>query len=125
MSSFTLSISCRKDNLSVKYGSKSNSSPRLGSTSIRQLATVPTLLTPAAEKLISLPLELYNLEVRDVWSMAVLERPDYRGVKYLAPLTGALVMNHIDPIFCSEDMVSCKLDDCTIVTFQLPQDQEA
>ena len=115
MSSFSLYIRAQRESLSVKYGTTKNSA-KIGEASLAKVANVPTLLTPTAEKLISIPLENYNLDVVEVLSMAVV-RHHCGGFKYLVPLDDRIVVNHVEPIFYTEDLTSCRLDDRTIVTF--------
>ena len=85
-------------------------------TSLRQIATVPALLTSTSEKPIAPPLETYSLDIVEILSMAVVKHRS-GGVKYLVPLDDRIVDNHVEPIFYEDDMTSCTLDDRTIVTF--------
>ena len=116
MSSFSLYIKVQKDTLSVRYGTQNKRFSKVGEASLHQIATIPALLTSTAEKIIALPLENYNLEIVELLSMAVVKHKS-GGVKYLVPLDNRVVVNHTEPIFYTDDMTSCRLDDRTIVTF--------
>ena len=119
---YTLEIKLRKDGLTFKYGVKRTYSFALGDP-IHHLSPLPHLLSPVVEKISALPLDVFNLELKEILPLAILESPVY-GVKYLTPLDSKLILNHWDPMFQSGfkqpgfQFYCCKLDDYTIVSFQ-------
>ena len=115
-SSFKLSLQVTKDGLSIKNGVENNTSPWIGSTSLCQIAALPYLLSPTVDRAIALPLHGYDLELQSIISMAIIGRPD-NPTQYISPLDDRIMINHTDPIFYTDTLTCCKLDDKTVVTF--------
>ena len=120
--SYTIGIQLRKDELTFKYGVR-NTTSLIADDSLNQIAALPHLLSPIVERVSALPLKLYDLNLKEILPLAILESPIY-GVRYLTPLDPRIVLNHWDPIFQTGtkqpgfQFFCCKLDDYTIVTFQ-------
>ena len=120
--SYTIGIKVVKDRITFKYGVKKTTT-LLTNDSMHQVAALPYLLSPIVEKISALPLQIYDLNLKEILPLAILESPIY-GTRYLTPLDSRIVLNHWDPIFQTESRLPgfhfscCKLDDYTIVTFQ-------
>ena len=113
---FKLSIQVRKEGLAIKNSVHRSTSPLSAETSIYQIARLPEHLAPIVDKVLSLPLRAYDLELQGILSMAIIGRPN-QATKYISPLDPRVHINHYEPIFQTTEFTCCKYDEQTVVTF--------
>lgn len=113
---FKLSIQIRKEGLAVKNSVQKFTSPSVAETSIYQIASLPEHLAPVVDRVLSLPLPTYDLELQSLISMAVIGRPN-QATRYIAPLDPRVVISHYDPIFQTQDLTCCRFDEQAVITF--------
>ena len=113
---FKRSLQIQKDGLNIKNSIQKTTSPYTADTSIYQMTSLPSHLAPAVDRALSLPLHVYNLEIQNIISMAIIGNRNH-GTRYITPLDPRVVINHFDPIFNTQDLTCCKYDDQTVITF--------
>ena len=113
---FKLSIQVEKEGLTVKNSIQKPTSHFVAERSIYQIASLPAHLASSVEKALSLPIQLYDLELQNIISMAIIGRQNQR-TRYIAPLDPRIVINHWDPIFHTPELTCCKYDEQTVITF--------
>ena len=113
---FKLSLQVQKDGLNIKNSVQKITAPHTEDISIYQMTSLPSHLAPTVDRALSLPLQMYNLEIQNIISMAVIGNRN-QDTKYITPLDPRVVINHFDPIFHTQDLTCCKYDDQTVITF--------
>ena len=119
--SFKLTIELQKQGLTIKNSVIKPTSPFTADNSIYHAANLPVHLASSVDRALSLPLQMYDLELQDIFSMAVIGRQNQR-TRYIAPLNPQIVVNHVEPVFHTPELTCCKLDDKTIITFSEDDD---
>ena len=118
---FKLSIHVEKQGFIVKNSIQRSTSPFMAEASIYQISNLPRYLAPAVDRALSLPLRIYDLELQNIISMAIIGW-SYQETRYITPLDPRIVINHFDPIFNTPDLTCCKYDANTVITFSENQD---
>ena len=119
--SIKLTIEFQKNGVTFQNSVQKTASPFTADTSVYHVANLPSLLVPSVDRALSLPLQMYDLELQNVFSMAIIGRQNQR-TRYIAPLDPRIVINHVDPVFNTPELTCCKLDDRTIITFSGNED---
>ena len=113
---FKLSIQVQKEGVTIKNSIQRPTSPLIADKSIYHIASLPSHLASSVDKLLSLPLQIYDLELQNIISMAIIGHQD-QGTKYIAPLDPHIVVNHWDSIFHTPELTCAKYDERTVITF--------
>ena len=116
-SSYTFSLQVQKGNLSIENSVKNSVSPWIQDTPLNYITSLPLFLEPTIHRAIALPLQLYNLQLNGIMSVAILGR-NCQDSQYLAPLDSRIILNHWDPIYYADMFSCCKWDESTIITLQ-------
>ena len=113
---FKLSIQVEKEGITIKNSIQKTTSHLVADKSIHHIACLPAHLASSVDKALSLPLQIYDLELQNIISMAIIGRRN-QGTRYIAPLDPRIVINHWDPIFNTPELTCCKYDEQTVITF--------
>ena len=117
MSSVTVGVKIRKGNFLID-NQCTNSAQHIGTSevSLQRVGKLPYLLCPSITELVGLSLERYQLDVKAILSLAVIQQHE-GGTKYILPLQNGVTISHPNELFRTETFSSCVLDQRTVVTF--------
>ena len=116
MCSFSIAVEVRKGGLAFTNSCTNSDTLGLLDTSLYRVGSIPRLLEPTVREAISLPLEKYHLDLKDILSVGVIQHPN-SYIKYLVPLSDLLSVGNPEDSLQNPDFNCCLLDNQTVITF--------